>query len=246
MTNGQPEQQAKKGTHPLVWVAVGCASLLLLGSIILFLGGVFVANKVKEVAEEMEDNPVETASKLIAAANPDIELVDADKRERVVTFRNKETGEEFTFDFKDIEEGRVHFSSDDETVSVELEAGEGDEGSLKITTDEGTASFGAGIDVSIPSWLPIYPGTEPQGTYSTEDADGRTGAFTIETHDSLDDLIDFYAEKLEGKGFKVLQRAKTNLGASLNAQSPDESLTVSIAASAVGDKVQAVVNFTEK
>lgn len=246
MTNGQPQQPAKKGTHPLVWVAVGCASLLLLGSIVLFLGGIFVANKVKEVAEEMEDNPVETASKLIAAANPDIELVDADKSAGVVTFRNKETGEEFTFDFKDIEEGRVHFSSDDETVSVELEGGEGDEGSLKITTDEGTASFGAGVDVDLPSWLPIYPGTEPRGTYSTESPDERAGAYTIETHDSIDDVIDFYVEKLEGKGFKILQRARTNLGASLHAQSSDESLTVNIAVSNVGEGVQAVVNFIEK
>ena len=246
MTNGQPQQPAKKGTHPLVWVAVGCASLLLLGSIVLFLGGVFVFNKVKDVADEMEDNPVETTAKLIAAANPDIELVDADKSAGVVTFRNKETGEEFTFDFKDIQEGKVHFSSDDETVSVAIEGGEGEEGSLTITTDEGTSSFGAGIDVDLPSWLPIYPGSEPQGTFSSETPDGRAGAYTIETDDSIDDVIDYYVDKLEGKGFQILQRARTSLGASLSAQSPDESLTVNIAASTVGDKVQAVVNFGEK
>lgn len=246
MTNGQPEQQAKKGTHPLVWVAVGCASLLLLGSIVLFLGGVFVANKVKEVAEEMEDNPVETASRLIAAANPDIELVDADKSARVVTFRNTKTGEEFTFDFKDIEDGKVHFSSDDETVSVELEGGEGDEGSLKITTDEGTASFGSGIDIDLPSWLPVYPGTKPQGTYATESADGLAGAYTINTDDNLEDVLDFYIEKLEGKGFKILQKTTTTNGAFITAQTPDETMQVNVAASRDGGSVQAIVNFSEK
>ena len=245
MTNGQPQQTERKGTNPLVWVAVGCASVLLLGSIVLFMGWLFVANKVKDVAEEMGDNPVETTARLIAAANPEIELVDADEDDRVVVFRNKSTGEEFTFDFEDIEEGRISFTSDDESVSVELE-GEGDEGSLKITTDDGTTSFGAGVDVERPSWLPLYPGTEPQGAYFSETGDGRAGAYTIKTEDSLDELIDFYVEKLEGKGFKILQKTTTTEGAFLTAQTADELLSVNIAGSIDGDEVQAIVNFHEK
>ena len=59
-------------------------------------------------------------ARFIAAANPEIELVDADKSNRIITFRNTETGEDFTFDYDDIEEGRFSFTSGDDSASIEF------------------------------------------------------------------------------------------------------------------------------
>ena len=118
MTNGRvPPVPQKKGTSPWVWIGIGCAGIVVLGFVAFGILGYFLYGKAKDVAREMEEDPIAVTSRFIAAANPDVELVSADKDSRVVVFRNTETGEEFTFDYDDIEEGRIAFTSGDETAS---------------------------------------------------------------------------------------------------------------------------------
>jgi hypothetical protein len=240
-------QETKEGTHPLVWVAVGCAAVIMMSVFVLVVGGFFLFNKVKDVAEEMDDNPVVAAAKIIAATNPDIELIEADEENRVVTFRNVNTDEVYTLDFEDIEEGRINFYSGDESYSLEVETGESDEGRLTITTDDGTASFGAGAEAGeLPSWVPVYPGTTPEEAFSAETGEGRSGAFTITTDDGVEDVLDYYVSELEDRGFEIVNRAVSNQGAFLTAGSPDEILTINLAASIEGGRTQVIVNFNEK
>jgi hypothetical protein len=197
----------------------------------------------------MDENPVVAASKLIAAANPEIEIVEADEENRIVTFRNTRTGEEYTIDFEDIEEGRINFFSDDESVSINVEAGDDNAGSLTVTTDEGTTKFGAVAgSEDLPSWLPVYPGTTPVANYTSETAEGRNGAYTIETTDSLDEVIDYYVAELEGKGFTIESRFTSSDGAMIISKSSDGALMVNLAVSVDDDEgtVEAVVNFSEK
>ena len=240
-------QETRKGTHPLVWVAVGCAAVIMLSAFVLVVGGIFVFNKARDMAEEMDENPVVAAAKIIAATNPDIELVEADEENRVVTFRNTSTDEVDTIDFEDIEEGRISFFSDDESFSLELETDEDEEGRLTITTDEGTASFGAGTAIrDMPSWVPVYPGTTPKGAYSAESDEGRAGAYTITTDDDVEDVLDYYVFELEKRGFEIVNRMASTEGAFLTAKSPDEVLTINLAASIEEGQTQIVVNFNEK
>jgi hypothetical protein len=240
-------QEAKKGTHPLVWVAVGCAAVIMLSAFVLVVGGLFLFDKARDMAEEMDENPVVAAAKIIAAANPDIELVEADEENRVVTFRNTKTDEVYTIDFEDIEEGKISFYSDEESFSLELETDEDEEGRLTITTDEGTASFGTGTAIGdMPSWVPVYPGTTPEGAYSAETDEGRSGAYTITTDDEVEDVLDYYVFELEKRGFEIVNRATSNEGAFLMAKSPDEILTINLAASVEDGETQVVVNFNEK
>jgi hypothetical protein len=219
----------------------------MLGAFALFVGGFFIFNKARQVAEEMDENPVVAAAHLIAATNPDIELVQADEEHRVVTFRNTKTGEEYTIDFEDIEEGRISFHSDDESFSLELESEEGEEGRLTITTDEGTTRFGAGTRIEdLPSWIPVYPGTVPEGAFTSETEEGRSGAYTITTDDELEDVLDYYVSMLEKRGLEISNRATSEDGAFLMAKSSDESLSLNIAASVEDGGTQVVVNFNEK
>ena len=247
MSNGPAAQEKKKGLGPLAWIAIGCAGIAILGGLGLLVSGFFVYKMEEEVAEEIEENPIAATSRLIAAANPDIELVEADEVDRVVTFRNVRTGEEFTFDFHDIEEGRLSFHSEDGAVSVELEADDADKGSLRITTEDGTASFGANVGVEgFPGWVPIYPGTSPQGMFSTETPEMRSGAYSLKTADDLSEVINYYVAALEDKGFEIVNRVVVSDTTLLTAQSSDESRTVNVTTSVEAGEVQVVVNFSEK
>jgi hypothetical protein len=239
----------KKGLSPWAWVGIGCLGVLVIGGIISAIVVMFIAGKVRDVAGEMQDDPIAAMSRVIAGANPEIELVEADKESRTVTFRNTETGEEMTFDYDDIEDGRISFSSGDETAVVEFDADENREGSgsLTITTDEGRATFGAGASADdVPAWVPRYPGTSPEGTYSTETPQNRAGAFHFETSASIDEILDYYQTELASSGLEMKTRTVSNEGAMAVVSSPDEGRTVTIACSQKGSDLEVVVNFTEK
>ena len=249
MTNGPVPpipKQASKGLSPWAWLAIGCAGVLFLSAAGFGIAGYFIYGKAKEVAREMEEDPIAATSKFIAAANPEIELVDADKDNRTVTFRNTETGEDFTFDYDDIEEGRFSFTSGDESTSVEFDTdGEGT-GGLTITSDDGqTMTYGAGAS-GHPDWVPVYPGVEPQGTYASDTPEMRAGAFSFETDDSLDRVLEFYVSELEANGFTIQNRTTTPAGALLVATTSNESRSATVTASISDDGVAAMVNFTEK
>ena len=248
MTNGQVPpipQQEKKGLGPWVWLGIGCAGILVLSGVAFSLAGYFIYGKAKDVAREMEEDPVALTSRLIAAANPEIELVDADKSNRVITFRNTETGEEFTFDYDDIEEGKFSFTSGDESTSIDFNT-DSDTGAMTITTEDGqTMTYGAGASEH-PDWVPVYPGTEPQGTYASETPEMRAGAFSFETTDGLDQVLDYHVSELEAAGFVIQNRTTTPTGAMILATSSDEIRSVTVTASVNDDNISAMVNFTEK
>ena len=246
-SGGPPPVPKKQGLSPWAWLGIGCAGILVVGGVVAVLVGMFVFGKVREVARDMEEDPVATMSRMIAAAHPEVELVEADKDARTVTFRNTTSDEVFTFSYKDIEEGRFSFSSDGETARFDFDTDEGEGGRVTVTTDEGTATFGAGADVSgVPDWVPVYPGSAPQGTYSSETPQIRAGSFGFETSDGLDSLLDFYTSRLEAAGLEIRSRTKTPEGAAIVAAAPDESRTATVTLSKQDSGLGAVVNFMEK
>ncbi|GMR22716.1 MAG: hypothetical protein BMS9Abin37_1084 [Acidobacteriota bacterium] len=244
MTNGQVPpipQQEKKGLGPWVWLGIGCAGILALSAVAFGIASYFIYGKAKEVARD----PVAATAQLIAAANPEIELVDADKNNRTITFRNTETGEEFTFDYDDIEEGKFSFTSGDESASIAFDA-ESDDGGMTIATGDGlTMTYGAGASEH-PDWVSVYPGTEPQGTYASETPEMRAGAFSFETTDGLEQVLDFYVSELEAAGFVIQNRTTTPTGAIIIATTSDEIRSVTVNASVNDDNIGVMVNFTEK
>ncbi len=247
MSNGQAAPEEKeKGLSPIAWVAIGCSSVLLVGVFIAFVAGAFVLNKVRQLSSDMTAAPVVTTAKLIAAANPEIELIEADEKSRVVVFRNTRTGEEFTFDFEDIEDGAVHFSSESESLSIELEPGKDDGGTLTITTDEGRILIGAGATADeVPQWVPVYPGTRPQQTISSDYYAGHWGAYTFSVCDDLQEVVDFYITEIEKLGLEITSRTTTPKSALLTAQTSDESLMMTVTASVDNGEVQVLIQYNE-
>jgi hypothetical protein len=222
-------------------------ALLVLCGLVFAVAGYFIYGKAKEVAREMEEDPIVATSRILAATNPEVELVEADKDNRRVTFRNTETGEEFTFNYEDVEEGRISFTTDGETASIDFDQ-EGEEaGRMTITTGEGTTTYRAGAELeNQPDWLPIYPGADAEGTYSSETPEMVAGGFTFETSDSLEDVLSFYTSELESAGLQIRSRTTTPEGNMLIASASDESRTATVTASVKNGSIEAMVNFMGK
>ncbi len=248
-----PEAAPKKGMSTVVKVLLGCGVLLLLliGSCVV-VSGYFLkkgVNKVSDFAKEMESNPNAAAVKLgelALRANPDLDVVASDPEAGTITVREKKTGKEVTFNLEDIKAGKFSIEEGGKKTSVDVDASAENGGQMKVTTDQGTAVFGAGGGKA-PEWIPAYPGGRTEGLANIEAKGEKSGTFTLRTADAPDAVLSYFESKLKAAGFEV-QRASLNLNGAptgtLNATG--EKRQLSITAAAQDGETQALVTYDEK
>lgn len=243
----------KKGMSTLVKVLLGCGVLLVLGVGSCFIvSGYFLkkgVNKLESFAKEMESNPdaaVVRAAEIALRLNPELDVVSSDPLGGTITVREKATGKEITFTLEDIKAGRFTVRSGDEVAHVDVDASAEAGGQMKVTTDQGTATFGVGAQTA-PDWVPTYPGGRSDGLASIEANGEKSGSFTLTTADAPDAVLAFYEEKLKAAGFEV-QRASLSVdGAPSGTLSATaEKRVLSITAAAQDGSTQALVTYNEK
>ncbi len=202
MSNG------RKGLHPLAWVGIGCGVLVVLGLVVVVGGGLFVAKKVSDVVEDADGNPTKAIAELAVRLNPDIELVSSDDDAGTMTIRNKDNGEEVTLNWNDIKEGKFSITTDEGTTSFSAGGDGNGDGSVIVSTPDGETRLGSGAGVaSLPDWVPHYPGSNPEGIYSSN-ADGKVaGSVGFKTADSLDKFAAGFQQELEDAGYEVTTQA---------------------------------------
>ncbi len=252
MTSGNPDSAApapKKGLSPLAWIAIGCGCLVVVAGIAVLAGGAYFFGKAKEFVADFEENPVRTTAEMMVRANPDLEIVETDEAAETITFRDKKSGEVMTVNFADVREGRIRFETDEGEVTMETQGGE-EEGSLTVTTPEGTATFGSSAAVSaedLPSWLPLYPGARLEGAFTATSAEGRGGAFSLRTDDSTREVLAFYEERLEDQGFEVQMQTMAMSGEGTHgfivATSADGARSVTVTVSRDDDRTVAAIQY---
>jgi hypothetical protein len=126
-------------------------------------------------------NPALVMTKLITASNPNLEVVSVDNGSRLMTIHDKKTGETFTLTFDDVKNGRLSMKSSN--------------GRATFTMNGGSAK--------LPAWVPEYPGSDPQSTFSAEGQGGQSGTFTFKTRDSSEKVTRFYQDHLQSAGLHV-------------------------------------------
>lgn len=223
----------KKGISPLVWVAVGCGCLVILAGIsTVFLTGLLV-RKAGETISDIADDPVMATAERMVEASPELELVSSDREKGRLEIRDKKSGETYWIDASDIKEGRISFGKGEEARTLTFEGEEG-QGKVRFEGPEGESEIrvGSGAGGEVPEWLPVPEGAEiGEGVFSLDTPESRSGSVTLVTDDSVDDVVAFYREALEGDGWKVSRTTHTSdLGevANLNATSPDGERTLMI------------------
>lgn len=203
---GQPIPQPtyppppKKKSNLVVWVLAGCGTFVVLGVLAFMALSYFVWNKAKE----FEKNPAFAVAKMMVSADPDIELVSADEEKGLITIKDKKTGEVLTVNLDDVENGKLTFKKNGQDALTFEAKGDGSGGgSLEVKAADGTARFGSGSVDTLPDWLSAYPGSEPEGSYSGQFKEGKSGGFNFLTADAPDKVIGFYEQSLERAGLTV-------------------------------------------
>jgi hypothetical protein len=246
-----PVPGQKKKMSALGWIAIGCGAIAIL--CILALGGAaFIGGRfLKKQANKFEQNPALAAAELAVRANPELEVVESDADEGTLTIKNTKTGEVVTMNAKDIEDGKLTFTTKEGTTTLDGSAS-GEGGTLKVTNEKGEeAVFGtsAGAPKNLPSWVPVYSGAKVEGSYDATTAEGRNAMFTVSSSDSVDQVAEFYQSKLEGAGLKVERSSFETAGQKtvmVVGKTEDEKRTANVTVSSNEGKTQALVNFGEK
>lgn len=248
-----PSQPQKKKLGPLAWVLIGCLGIVVLAGVVMLVGGFFVAKKVSDFADEAKENPARTAAEMVVRVNPELELVETDDEAQTMTIRNTETGEVFTADWSDIQQGKFRLDSGGKTVTFDAkEATGGEEGGMISVTDESgdqTVVIGGGDASAVPAWFAAYPGASDAGsTYSSKSGSEVTGMFTFTTSDGVAEVMDFYRDELAGLGFELSESTFTSgevEGGSLTGE--DKSgRTVNVGLTRQDEVTQVGVNYTER
>ena len=204
----------QRKTSPLVWVLVVILGLFVLGAIAMVGTGLFIVHRVRQAGfdpELMQRNPGLAISKMIASANPDVQVLSTDEGAGKITVRDKKTGKVVTMTFDDAKNGKFSFSAqgdDGKTASLEI---------------------GAGAD-KLPSWVPAYPGAKVEGAFAVNpNGDQATGgSFGFTTSDAPAKVISFYQDKCKELGIDVKMVTHVNQGDMIMAADEGETRTLQV------------------
>jgi hypothetical protein len=188
----------QRKTSPLVWVLIIFLGLFVLGGIAVVGTGLFIVHKVRQAGFDpdlMKQNPGLAITKMIASANPDVDVLSTDEGAGKITVRDRKTGKVVTMTFDDAKQGKFSFSAqgdDGKTASLEI---------------------GAGAD-KVPSWIPTYPGAKAVGTFAVNggSGEGNGGAFSFSTPDAPAKVMSFYQDKFKELGIGVKMVTTTEKG----------------------------------
>jgi hypothetical protein len=230
---------------PLGWIAIGCGVILVIGAMVLAVGGYFAKKKF----DQFSKNPAKTTAEMIVRANPDLELVSEDDKAGTITVRDKKKNETATLNFDDIKNGKFKVTTDKGTTTFDGSTAGAD--GVKITDEKGqTATIGGGSPKDLPSWLPIYPGATAQGSMASTTNEGRTGGFSLNTKDSIEQVASYYESKLKDAGLTVdknmLSSNDKTSGGTISGNSADKKRTAAVILSVADTGTQAVITYEEK
>lgn len=204
---------APRRTSPIVWILVAVAGLIVLFVIAVVGGGLFLAHKARQAGfdtELMQNNPGLATAKLLAATNPDLEIVSSDDRRGVITIRQKSTGKTMTVTFNDMQHGKFSFKEDGKDVTMEAH-GSGDTGSFQMKSGSESLTMGAN-QVALPAWIPPYPNSKPVSTFSINGKEGSSASFQFQTQDAPADVVAFYEGGLKQGGFRITTTSTSTTG----------------------------------
>jgi hypothetical protein len=245
---GTPATPKKRG--PWLWVLAGCFGLVLIAGAVVVGTGFFVAYKARQAGLDpdlMRTNPGLAVAKMMATANPDIEVLSVDENQGIVKVREKKTGKTLTMNLSDVKSGKIVFQ-DDQGQTVEMNAkGEGENASVEIRGPKGSMRIGEGAG-KLPDWLPGYPGSEATGRVAFQDEEANGGSITFTTGDSVDRVASFYEETLKSRGFEVNRIASGTTAQSgptmLVAKDPTSERTAQITIAGSGEGTTVSVIFS--
>jgi hypothetical protein len=230
-----------KKTSPLVIILAIVGGLAVLVMATCTIGGFFLYRAVKTAFDPalMRTNPGLAMARMAAAVNPNLEVVKYNERTGVIALQDKKTGKVVMFKF-DPDTKRLVITDDDGKETTVSTAGDGSNGSVQVQSAEGTVKIGAGAGNKAPAWVPVYPGSSPQGTFASQTSEGESNAFSFNTKDAASKVLTYYQEQLKSGGFNINLISSSDQGGVVQAEDSGKKRTVTVTVGTSSDGTQGV------
>lgn len=257
---GYPQSNQPQANFPQAPLPPGkknSAVLWIIGSIVVVLCGVmvtcglgsyFLVHKARQAGLDstlFSKNPAYAAAKLAVTMNPELETVSTDDASGTVSVREKKNGKMVTFKFDPDKKTMVVIDDTGKAVTVGVQ-GSGDASSVEVNSTEGSLKFGGAAGQSAPAWVPAYPGSSPQGTFSAQNAEGAQNGFTFKTPDAPEKVAAFYQDQLKSNGFALNVVSSSAQGAMIQGEDSAKKRTIAVTIGASGGSTAVNVVAVEK
>ena len=237
-----------KKPNLLVWILGGFVVLMIGAAAMCGLGGYFLMHKARQAGLDsglLSSNPAYAAAKLAATMNPDVETVTSDDSSGSITVRDKKTGKTTTLKFDPDKKTMVVTDENGKESTVRVNT-DGDKGAVEVQSSDGTMKFGATASNQMPAWVPVYPGSSPQGTFAAQTKDGNQSTFAFKTKDAPAKVMSYYQDQLKSGGFTINMTTNTPQGGLVMAEDGGKTRSVMLTVSGSGDGTDVSVTSIEK
>jgi len=245
-----PIQQKGSGTKVLFWVLGIVLGLIVIGFGSCAVIGFYAMHKVKQAgfnSDLMKKNPGLATAKMAVSMSPDTEIVSSDDDAGTIVVRDKKTGKIVTMKFDPAKKSMVIIDENGKTTSMTT-TGEGANAGMEMKSSEGTMKIGASSDKA-PDWVPVYPGSSPQNTFSASNGTEQSGSYTFTTSDSPEKLISFYGDSLKKGGFAVSNMTSNTdgkVGGMVSGEDKANNRTIVVTLGTENDGTHVNVTFSVK
>jgi len=246
--SSQPPLPPGKKPNILIWILGGILVLMLGATAMCGLAGYFIMHKAKEAGLDsglLAKNPFYAAAKMAATVNPDVETVTTDDSSGTITVRDKKTGKNTTLKFDPDKKTMVVIDENGKEATVKVNT-DGDKGSVEVQSADGNMKFGTSASAQLPAWMPVYPGSSPTGTFSTQTKDGGQSTFTFKTQDAAAKVMSYYQDQLKSAGFSINMATNTPQGGMVIAQDSGKSHSLMITANSSSGGTDVSLTAIEK
>jgi hypothetical protein len=245
--NQAPLPPGKK-PNILIWILGGFVVLMIGVTAMCGLGGYFLMRKAKQAGFDsalLTKNPGYATAKMMVTMNPELDTVSSDDSNGTITVREKKTGKTMTLKFDPDKKTMVVADENGKEATVKLNT-DGDKGSIEVQSSDGTVKFGASGSNQMPAWMPVYPGSSPQGTFSAQTKDGNQSTFTFKTKDAPAKVMSYYQDQLKAGGFTINMTTNTPQGGMVMAEDGGKTRSVMLTVGGSGDGTDVSVTSIEK
>lgn len=239
------QEEKKKSSKALIYVLAGCGVLSFIAIVVVIFAFLFVGKKIKTFAS----NPEEAIVKIVAANNPDVEVVEIDRENQKITIKNNKTGEVMVLNFSDVKKGKIRWEGKSDKGSIEMRGGE-EGGKIEIYNEGNKSTITYGSDSNIPKWLPEFKGFNVVNQVNSRGESENAGTIELETEKDMETVIKEIENAFKGKGFKInrtfSQTGEGQKSSMLQGGSEDGKKTFFVIISEENSKVKCLINYNEK
>ena len=246
--SSQPPLPPGKKSNILLWILGGIVVLMIGVLGMCGLAGFFIMHKAKQAGLDsglLSSNPAYAMAKMAATMNPDTETVSTDDSSGTITVRDKKTGKTTTLKFDADKKTMVVTDENGKEATVRVNT-DGDKGTVEVQSADGNMKFGAAASGQVPAWMPVYPGSSPSGTFSSQTKEGSQSTFTFKTTDAAAKVMSYYQDQLKSGGFTINMATNTPQGGMVMAEDSGKTRSLMVTASSSSDGTDVSLTAIEK